>query len=206
MNIDLDQTVELFSGEKAFSLIAGSLGFRTFTVDKDPATSPNLVSDIRLVSPDQVPQGPHLIWATPPGRALTSPDAWLDDDEPATKEVREAMEVLMAAGSLMAATKPMWWFLETPARLPRQRPLLAGFNRGYPNRIRHTISHEQYGGGAGRYSDIWTNAYWWSPTEIVSELAIPSSADSARVPPYVFVEIFEHLDNYRREQSELTAT
>jgi hypothetical protein len=41
-----EQTVELFCGEKAFSQVAQSLGYSTFTLDKDPIFTPDITADI----------------------------------------------------------------------------------------------------------------------------------------------------------------
>jgi len=204
MNIDLEQTIELFSGEKPFSLIAQALGFKTFPVDRDAGTSPKLVGDIRDLEASRLPRGPHLIWAAPPISNLFYPQAWLDD-EPATPEARDSMDLLRKTLTLMHGSEGMWWFLETPTGLPRQMPLMSGFNRGHPSRVRHTIRHGAYGGDETQCSDVWTNAYWWTPRPENAEFSIASSRRPPRVPAPVFAEIFDQLEQYRIECSRADA-
>jgi len=99
----------------------------------------------------------------------------------------------------MHGSGAMWWFLETPISLPRNLPLMSGFNRGHPSRVRHTINHEAYGGDKAQSSDIWTNAYWWSPRPENAEFAASASRKPPRVPAPVFAEIFDQLEQYRLE-------
>lgn len=190
-----EQTVELFSGEeKTFSLIASALGYKTFTVDKNPSFSPSLVADVGDLKAVQLPEKPLIVWAAPPCRAFAAASAW-KSGEPATPEAEDALDLLGRTITLIAMTHPTWWFLETPKSPLRKMPLMAGFNRGYPSRNRHTIKHDEYGGASGRETDIWTNAFWWLPRP--AEASIGEENSSRRVPPYAIAEILNQLDAYR---------
>lgn len=72
----VEQTVELFCGEnKAFSSIAGALGFATFTVDVRPEAKPTLIADVRALDASAVPSKPFIVWAAPPGEGF-EPAHW----------------------------------------------------------------------------------------------------------------------------------
>jgi hypothetical protein len=65
MNVDQDLVVELFSGDKPFSQVAPALGYRSFTVDKDPQFKADLVVSVGQIIPTQIPPWPHFVWAAP---------------------------------------------------------------------------------------------------------------------------------------------
>jgi hypothetical protein len=183
----VERTVELFCGEqKAFSCIAQSLGFSVFTVDINPSCTPELVADVRTLRAEALPASPLIVWAAPPDTGI----------EPVDGAGEEAITVFRATMNAIALMKPKWWFIENPKGILRTLPVVAGFNRGYPSRNRHTIRHDEYGGRNDTETDVWTNAYWWIPR--------PGERDGRegietgrRVPPTVFAEIFAQLDMYR---------
>ena len=197
----LDQTVELFCGKaKAFSCIASALGFATYTVDADPAISPDLVADIRTVTADKMPPAPLIVWARPPAfPAFAEQSCWEQDGSyfPVTPEAEQAIAIVRATINAITALNPTWWFMEHPKSLLRSMPTFAGFNRGYPSRNRQTIRHDEYGGRDASETDVWTNAYWWIPRP--GEPDGSGGVDtSGRIPPFVFAQIFEQLDQYQR--------
>jgi hypothetical protein len=194
-----EQTVELFCGSKPFSQLAEALGYGVFTVDINPARSPDLTADIRAVAAGSLPSSPFIVWAAPPDApAFHDPESWDKDGSfhPANSAAEKAVELFRSTISTITAMKPTWWFIEHPKSLLRKMPLTAGFNRGYPSRSRQTIRHDQYGGNGDGETDVWTNAFWWIPRPAESD----SSEDvpvQRRVPPYVYAEIFEQLENYQ---------
>lgn len=191
----LEQTVELFCGEKAFSQIAQSLGYSTFTLDINPAFAPDIAADILSVSADQFPSNPLVVWACPPDSAFTERANWDKEGYAQTPDGEKAMEIFSKTINLIRELKPKWWFIENPKSILRTMTMMAGFNRGHPTRNRHTIDHRQFGGTAKGLSDVWTNAYWWrpQPMEDLEALGIPYDDQIGRVPPYVFAEIFDQL-------------
>lgn len=196
----MDQTVELFCGDrKAFSCIAGSLGFSTFTVDKNPNVGPDLIGDVRFLEADELPVKPLVVWAAPPDAGFQK-SHWSGSD-PKDEFAKEAERIFGRAITLIAQMRPTWWFVENPKGLLRNLPMTAGFNRGYPSRIRQTIRHDEFGGEGEAETDIWTNAYWWLPRPGEGQGA-QGNQPSRRVPPFVFAEIFEQLERYRRSAAE----
>jgi len=203
-----NQTVELFSGPKIFSSIAGALGYETFTVDLDGNTLPNLVADIRSLDVAQLPSSPLVVWAAPPDGPFNlaqHEQGWDETGHPKIKAAEEAMAVLRATIETIANLKAAWWFIENPYGPLRRFATMSGFNRGYPTRNRITIDHNDYGSGARFLTDVWTNAFWWHPRkEAMSRLAArPAGAkvqvvgvQGRRLPTPAIAEMFEQLDDY----------
>ena len=201
MKTGTEQTVELFCGSKPFSQIAGALGYGVFTVDINPAWSPDLTADIRSLSADELPSAPLVVWAAPPdAAAFHDPESWGKDGsfDPIGSAAENAVDLFRKTIALITMMKPTWWFIENPKSLLRTMPLTAGFNRGYPTRTRRTIKHSEYGSPSGRESDVWTNAYWWIPRPEPDENGPPEAKGPRRVPPYVYAEILGQLDTHRR--------
>ena len=192
----MSQSVELFCGEvKGFSCIASSLGYSTFTVDIDPGNSPDLVADIRSVGGTALPTNPHIVWAAPP-HAGFSDSHWKGMD-PTDEAGERAIDVFRATISALSLMQPKWWFIENPKGVLRGLPVVAGFNRGYPTRNRQTIRHDEYGGRDSTETDVWTNAYWWIPRPGMRD-GDGGIETGRRVPPMVFSEIFEQLEQYEK--------
>lgn len=192
----MEQTVELFCGEtKAFSSIASALGFATFTVDVNPDVKPSFVADVRTLDASAAPSSPLIVWAAPPGNGFEA-GHWNGID-PTDKTGELALEIFRATVSAISMLNPKWWFIESPKSVLRGLPVVAGFNRGYPTRNRHTIRHDEYGGRSTAQTDVWTNAYWWIPRPGQRD-GSEGSETGRRVPPLVFSEIFDQLDVYRQ--------
>ena len=196
----MDQTVELFCGKaKTFSCIADALGFATFTVDSDPAVSPDLKGDICAIHPSALPNAPLIVWAAPPGfPVFRNRKEWSEDGSfsPLTAEAEQAMTVMRHTINLITALKPTWWFVENPKSPLRRMPLFAGFNRGYPTRNRLTFRSDEWGGLNGMETDVWTNAYWWLPR--AGERNAAGGTDTGqRVPPLALATMFDQLELYR---------
>jgi len=202
----MDQTVELYCGaERPFSQIAEALGYGTFTVDANPEYKPSLVSKVSEELAQHIPSSPLIVWAAPPfSEVFRSSDSWESDGSlyPRTEEAETAIKAMRNTIGLITALKPTWWFIEHPKSLVRKMPLFAGFNRGYPSRNRRLINHSQFGEGKVGLSDVWTNAYWWLPdtadNDAVNNL---NGSPAERVPPFVYAQMLEQLDNYRRFKS-----
>jgi len=205
-----EHTVELFSGPKLFSSLAAVVGYSTFTVDRNGFSEPNLVADVRSLSPSVVPARPLLLWSAPPDAAFNASDRdahWDPYGTPLTAVAEEAIETFRAALTLTTGLQPKWWFIENPYGPLRNFTLMAGFNRGHPTRNRITIDHADYGDYPHFRTDIWTNAFWWHPrSEAVARTARrPADAPvqvvplaGRRLPPAAIAEMLDQLDAYRR--------
>jgi hypothetical protein len=218
MQDGIDQTIELFCGSKVFSRLAQPLGYRTLTIDRNPAVAPDILADVRALDPAKLPRQPLVAWAAPPDAAFNPGDGELHWDAhggPLSPAAEEAMEALGATLTLLNAIQPKWWFIENPYGPLRHFTLMAGFNRGYPTRNRITIDHADYGDYPSFRTDIWTNAFWWHPrVEAVSRLARrPANAkmqqvgqSGRRLPAPAIAEMFDQLDAYQRDQPAKVAS
>ncbi len=208
-------TIELFSGPKIFSSVAEALGYETFTVDREAATSPTLVADLTELQGDRLPQSPLVVWAAPPDGGFNVDDHNLHWDEhgyPISASATAAMNTYRAALRLINEVKAKWWFLENPYGPLRHFTATVGYNRGYPTRNRITIDHANYGDIPPFRTDVWTNAFWWQPRyEALSRLARrPANAKvqivkgpGRRLPAPAIAEMFNQLDAYSRSREEL---
>ncbi len=175
------------------------------SVDPNPSAEPKIVGPIAGGLASQLPPSPLIVWAAPPfNRVLLDAESWDADGSfyPKTDDAHSAINHLRNTIELLTALKPTWWFIEQPKSLVRRMPLFAGFNRGYPTRNRQTILHTQFGGGTPGTSDVWTNAYWWLPNS--PDDGGPEENETehhARVPPYLYAQMFEQLETYRRSKS-----
>src|ERR1700761_7587599 len=113
----IDQTVELFSGPKIFSSLVQALGYRTLTVDRDGASEPDIVADVRSLDTAVLPAKPLIVWAAPPDSAFNEPSLELHWDQygtPLSPVAEEAMETFRATLTVLTAIQPKWWFIENP--------------------------------------------------------------------------------------------
>ncbi len=199
------KTVELFCGTKSFSKVAGSLGHATFTVDNDPRHRPDLCVNVLALTPAALPTRPTVLWASPPCQAFSIASIghhWNMDRTPRSERAFFSVCLVEKTLSLIRETGARWWFIENPVGMLRTLP----FMRKY---LRRTISYCRYGDDRMKPTDIWTNATWWAPKPRCSNGAgchtaaprgsktgtqgIRSSLDRARVPPALFVELFDQM-------------
>ena len=194
MRNDLEQTVELFSGDAPFSILADDLGFKTFMVDHVAWLKPSLVADVLTLNPNRLPWAPHIIWAAPPSYALQNDRGGLQGSP---RSRPEELAAVRAAVSAFRRTKAMWWFLEIRTFHPNGMARVFGPNAISAGLFRHEIDHAQYGEDAN-YSEVWTNARWWSPRGASTTRRPAKQYTRQRLPAGVYQEVFEHLGEYRR--------
>ena len=172
------KTVELFSGTQSFSKVMRKHGHETFTVDIENITADDghgtdLVKDILDVTIDDFPYTPDIIWASPPCTVFSPASThyyWekRHTQMAAKKEHREIVrrhidyvhqtyllidEWLKVGFTLMC---PTFYFIENPVGVLRK----LWFMR---ERHKETVTYCQYGGKNMKPTDIWTNAFWWTP-------------------------------------------
>jgi hypothetical protein len=200
----VEHTVELFCGpEKPFSSIASFLGYQTTTVDDDPNSGADIIAPASENDP-RFPSAPTMIWMAPPTAGFEDKAGW-DNFSPVTEVATLAEEGIRRSLRLARQMQPKWWFMEAPKSYLRKLPLMAGFNRGDPSRIRYTIDPKNYGGTGKKEIDVWTNAFWWTPlsrAEGTIPETVPHAANDRRVPPYVYLEMFNQYDAYLRNKGE----
>jgi len=204
MSQNQEVTVELFCGaDKPFSSIASFLGYRPFTFDPEPASSSDVTGPISEADPGRFPQAPAMVWMAPPSDGFEDSKGW-DNFSPVTPSATLAEQTVRDCLRLARSMRPSWWFMEAPKSYLRKLPMMAGFNRGDPSRIRYTIAPKDYGGTGKLELDVWTNAFWWTPLSRLEASALPSDAPPSnprRVPPSVYLEMLNQYDVYLRNKS-----
>ena len=58
--------IDLCCGTKSATAAWRNLGHTVFSVDLEEKFSPDICRDVRLVRPDELPQAPLFLWASPP--------------------------------------------------------------------------------------------------------------------------------------------
>lgn len=207
------KTIELFSGTGSFSKVAREKGSTTFQTDKYQIDHQDLVADIAELSAVHFPFHPDILWASPPcegfsvaaiGKNWTPPPG----NKPKTDSARLAVRLVENTWRLIDVLQPIWWFIENPRGKLRKLPIT---DRAP---IRHTVTYCQYGDSRMKPTDIWTNAYWWTPRPMCKNgmpchEAAPRGAktgtqgikgrkDRSRIPRQIFDEIFSQYEAFKK--------
>ena len=201
------KTVELFSGTKSFSKVAGLIGHSTFTVDNDPSLEPDWCGDIREFICD-IPA--DIIWASPPcqGFSVAVIGRNWNHDRPKTDSARLAMELAQRTLLLIKSVRPKYWFIENPRGMLRKMPWMEEFLVEMGG-VRHTVTYCQYGDTRQKPTDIWTNCLQWKPKPAckpgspcheaaprgsrTGTQGIKGAKDRGRIPAELFEEIFRSI-------------
>lgn len=202
------KTIELFSGTKSFSKVAGKLGHKTLTIDNDPGLDPDVCADILNFD------GKHLrkidmLWASPPCQGFSVAVIgrnWNHDRTPKTPSAEMAMALAKKTLFLIETINPKIWFIENPRGMLRKMPWMESFMMKHGG-IRHTVSYCQYGDTRQKPTDIWTNFKDWIPRPMCKPGAschepaprgsktgtqgIKGVKDRGRIPEQLFYEIFK---------------
>lgn len=197
------KTIELFSGTKSFSNVMSSRNHLTFTVDIDKNLNPDLCVDI-LAGQIKFPYRPDIMWASPPCTAFSVASIgkhWgggYREYVPKTKQAADAKEIVQETIDIIDELKPTWWFIENPRGVLRKMDFMQQLHRV-------TVSYCQYGDSRMKPTDIWTNAYWWTPRIMCKNgdkchesaprgaktgtQGLAGAKERGRIPPLLFEEI-----------------
>ncbi len=200
-------TIELFAGTHSFSKVANSLGYKTFTTDYEEIDGQDLIADIKTLTAKDFPYQPYVLWASPPCEGFSVAAIgknWNRDNTPKTDSARRSVELVQHTVRLIKELKPMWWFIENPRGKLRKLDLIPK-----DGVYRHTITYCQYGDTRMKPTDIWTNAWWWTPRPVCKNgdtchvsaprgsstgtQGIKGYKDRSRIPEQLFKEIFSMI-------------
>lgn len=206
------KTIELFAGTKSFSKVAKELGHEIFTTDYKEIDGQDLVADIQNLEPDNFPYyQPEILWASPPCEGFSVASIGKNWGggyrayEPISDSARRSINLVQHAMRLIEELQPKWWFIENPRGVLRKLDLIP------KDAIRHTVTYCQYGDTRMKPTDIWTNAYWWTPRTMCKNgdkchvsaprgsrtgtQGIKGYKDRSRIPEELFKEIFNQYEN-----------
>lgn len=219
----MKKTVELFAGTESFSNVARSLGHETITIELDPKFHPTHCVDILTMKDTMIPFGTHILWASPPCQGFSVAAIgknWTGGYrgyQPKSDSARLSIALAKRTLELIERRHPQWWFIENPRGLLRKMPFMEELtesidvkrNNKFGIVTRHTVTYCQYGDTRMKPTDIWTNAWWWSPRasckngDKCHEAAprgsrtgtqgIKGEMNRSRIPAALFEEIFEQL-------------
>lgn len=203
------RTLELFCGTKSFSKVAKELGHQTITVDNDIKHKPDILKDIRLLSPYLDGVNPcNILWASPPCTCFSVASIsthWTGGYrayQPKTIEAKISVAIIEKTLELIECLEPEYWFIENPRGVLRKLPIMNGLHR-------KTVTYCQYGDTRMKPTDIWTNFEAWKPRPMCKNgdkchesaprgsrtgtQGLKGSVDRSRIPPALFYEIFEQI-------------
>jgi hypothetical protein len=154
--------LELFSGSKHVSNVAGQMGYKVFTVDYQKKLKPDLAKDIRKVKLSELPDSVEFIWASIPCTVFSVLSIATHWEKivyswrkyfyvPKTQEAKEAIQIVEKTLWLIKKLRPKYFVIENPRGALRHMPQL----RAVP--FRHTISYSDYGFDYYKPTDLFTN-------------------------------------------------
>ena len=104
----MKQTIELFSGTKSVSETLKENGFKTFTLDNNFKTKPDLCKDILKVSISDFPNNIFFLWASPPCVDYSHAK------RTGTSYIELSNMFVIKTISLILTLKPKYWVIENP--------------------------------------------------------------------------------------------
>lgn len=159
--------LELFAGSRSIGKAAQSLGHEVFSVDIKDFKGIDLVKDMELVTPNDIPFIPNIIWASPPcttfsiaaiGRHRNMGVPKTDFAAKSDRLVKNTLALIKHFDCL--------YYIENPRGYLRKMDYM----RGLP---RTTVWYCKYGDTSAKPTDIWSNNIYnlfntdgWKPKEM----------------------------------------
>jgi hypothetical protein len=162
----MKNVLELFAGSRSIGTEAEVQGMNVFSVDWTPYENIDLAIDIELLTSEQVPFIPDVIWASPDCKtysiaAVSSHRR--NRIEPVSQYAVKCDNVNKHWISLIEdwqkVNPKMVFFIENPRGMLRHMPFMKDFKR-------HTVWYCQYGDDRAKPTDVWTNSKTWIPREM----------------------------------------
>ena len=154
--------LELFAGSRSFSKVAESYGMETFAIDINPFDNIDLVADINLLEPKDIPFTPSIIWASIPCTTFSVCQIgthWNKDHSPKTIEAWESISLIIKTldiiNHFLKINPELVYYIENPrGKLRRLIPV-------YDQLDRRTIWYCKYKDEFKRAkpTDIWSNNF-----------------------------------------------
>lgn len=145
------KVLDLFSGLRGWSDPFRERGHETFTVDLDPKFGADLVADIGLLNPWDLPWRPDVVLASPPCEkfsVMTIGRHWNHDGTPKTPDAAQALRLVERTIYLIGALHPAFWIMENPRAKLRVLPPMQPLER-------RTVTYCQFGEFRMKPTDLW---------------------------------------------------
>jgi site-specific DNA-cytosine methylase len=153
-------TIEFFSGTKSFSKVAQALGYKTFTIDNDPETKPDLLINILDFKIEMLPaefRKPFIVWASPPCQtfSVASISHYWDKGKPKNEKALNGIRIVKKTLEIIKELNPEFWFIENPRGMLRKQDFMTKIHKT-------SVSYCRYGAPIMKPTDIWNNLTSWS--------------------------------------------
>lgn len=167
--------LELFAGSCSFSNIAKEMGHKTFTTDIRQFGNIDLIKNIEILSPEDIPFIPDIIWASPPCTTFSIASIgthWNKNRTPKTEQAKKALQIIRKTLSIIKYYQEqnpnLKYFIENPVGMLRKFNIMSTEPSVFNEKIieipiRHTLTYCQYGDKRMKPTDIWTNEDRWKP-------------------------------------------
>jgi hypothetical protein len=145
------KVLDLFSGLRGWSDPFLEAGHDVFTVDLDPKFGADLVADIGLLNPWDLPWQPDVVLASPPCEkfsVMTIGKHWYHDGTPKTPDAAQAIRLVERTLYLIDKLAPSFWIVENPRAKLRVLPPMVKLER-------RTVTYCQFGEFRMKPTDLW---------------------------------------------------
>jgi len=158
--------IELFAGSAVMASTFERAGFEVFTVDlsntsHDPNHPIDLEADMLDLMDFDLPQAPHVVWASPPCTAYSyvrqKDRCFGPGGIPMNAEALEANRLVQHTLDLIKHLEPTYWFLENPRAYLGMQPFM--------QKHKHlNVAYCQYGSEMKKPTQIWgKHPIHWNP-------------------------------------------
>jgi len=153
--------IEFFSGSGKLAEAFKKEGYIVYTIDNNPKTSPDLVTDILNLEIKHLPEWlrkPDVIHFGVPCTkfSIAGRSNNFTNFMPNNKNACIALALIYKSLELIEELKPKSWFIENPMGYLRMFPFMRKL-------ARKEVWYCQYGDNKAKPTDFWTNEVGWIP-------------------------------------------
>jgi len=196
--------IELFSGSKTVSTTFEKNGWKSFSIDNNPALSPSLCCDILKLDINMLPGNVAFIWASPDcskfSRAAnqkhwkkTTTKYRIYNYEPATGAAVISTALLQKTVDIINSFAGVWFVIENPIGRIHHLPPLKKLGH-----FRYAVNYADFGFPYSKETYLFSNLYLpFSTKKVFSSLpglrTINSRYQRSKVPEALIQKIIDYL-------------